>query len=104
LADDALLNRIIEAERASGRRDLDAAAARLRTTGVADIEVVVANGTPGESIVDAAEALRCDVIVMSTQGRGGGGAARLLGSVADHVLQHVAHAAVVVAPPRTSAG
>jgi nucleotide-binding universal stress UspA family protein len=63
---------------------LDKLAARFRPAGRA-IETRIAYGGPAEGIVgDAADA---DLIVMSTQGAGGGG--RLLfGSVADRVARH----------------
>ncbi|MBW3632964.1 MAG: universal stress protein [Chloroflexi bacterium] len=65
-------------------RYLEDVAARLRLPGC-EIETRVAFGDPAEGIVaDAADA---DLIVMCTQGTGGGG--RLLfGSVADRVARH----------------
>jgi nucleotide-binding universal stress UspA family protein len=98
LADDTTLEQLIAAERDSAQRDLDRAAARLRDGGLSDVAVVIGTGAPGERIVETAGELSCDVIVMSSQGHGKRGASRLLGSVADHVLQHVAHAVVVVVP------
>lgn len=91
----------IEAERADAQRELDADATRLRGAGLGDVTAVVRPGQPGETIVATAEELDCDVIVMSTAGRGRREGTRILGSVAGHVLQHVAHAAVLLVPPRT---
>jgi nucleotide-binding universal stress UspA family protein len=71
-------------DRADALRYLDEVAARLRLTGSA-VDTHVAHGEPADAIVSAAE--ECDMIVMSTQGAGGGG--RLLyGSVADRVARH----------------
>ena len=68
----------------AARRYLEDVASRLRLPGC-EIETRVAFGDPAEGIVaDAADA---DLIVMCTQGTGGGG--RLLfGSVADRVARH----------------
>jgi len=63
---------------------LDQLAARFRPPGRA-IETRIAYGGPAEAIVG--DAVDADLIVMSTQGAGGGG--RLLfGSVADRVARH----------------
>ena len=99
VAADGALRQIIAAEHAAAQRELGADATRLRDAGLADVSVVITPGTPGETIVETAEQLGCDVIVMSSHGRGRRDGARLLGSVADHVLQHVAHAAVLLVPP-----
>ena len=65
-------------------RYLEDVAARLRLPGC-EIETRVAFGDPAEGIV--ADAVDVDMIVMCTQGAGGGG--RLLyGSVADRVARH----------------
>jgi nucleotide-binding universal stress UspA family protein len=65
-------------------RYLEEVAARFRPPG-RTIETRIAHGGPAEGIVD--DAADADLIVMSTQGAGGGG--RLLfGSVADRVARH----------------
>lgn len=93
------MNRILAREHEDARRELDADAARLRAAGIGEVTVVTTPGTPGETIVTTAEQLGCDVIVMSSRGRGSREGARVLGSVADHVLAHVATGAVVLVPP-----
>jgi nucleotide-binding universal stress UspA family protein len=50
-------------------------------------EVVVRDGSPRPSIVDAAAELQCQLIVMGTHGRSGL-AHLLLGSVAEYVVSH----------------
>lgn len=58
------------------------------------IEARVADGSPGRALVDAAEALGPDVVVV---GHGGSGkASLLLGSTAHHVVHHARAAVVVV--------
>jgi nucleotide-binding universal stress UspA family protein len=66
--------------------ELESAAQRLHAeTGIAIDAHVVVSGHAAQAIVDQAEALKIDVIAMSTHGRG---ASRLLlGSVADKVLR-----------------
>jgi nucleotide-binding universal stress UspA family protein len=99
IMDDATVERVITAELEIARSELAEVANQLRQAGLQDILAVVMTGTPGETIVRAAETRGCDVIVMSSHGRGRGPGAQLLGSVADHVLQHVGEATVIVAPP-----
>lgn len=93
------LEQIIAAEHESAKRELDADMRQLHAAGLTDAAVVVTPGTPGQTIVDTAEQLGCDLIVMSSSGRGRREGAQVLGSVADHVLQHVAHAVVLLVPP-----
>jgi nucleotide-binding universal stress UspA family protein len=52
-----------------------------------NVEILVADGSPAESIIEAATSRDIDLVVMSTHGRGG--VARwTAGSVADKVLRH----------------
>jgi len=99
LLDDAALTRLVSAELNEARQDTAAVVTTLREAGLHNIVATVTAGTPGTAIVDAAERQRCDIIVLSSQGRGRGSAAQMIGSVADHVLQHVGEAGVVVVPP-----
>ena len=65
-------------------------------------EVIVKTGKPAESIIQAAEDLDVDLIVMATHGRSG--VARLfLGSVAEHVVRG-AQRPVLSVRPRERAG
>ena len=71
-------------DRQAAARYLEEVAARFHPPG-RTIETRIAHGGPAEGIVDDAD--DADLIVMSTQGAGGGG--RLLfGSVADRVARH----------------
>jgi nucleotide-binding universal stress UspA family protein len=100
LLDDTTIDRIIAAELQDSRTELADEAARMRTAGVHDVLGAVEQGEPGEAISAAVTTHGCDIVVMSTQGRGRPDAsARLLGSVADHVLRHVGAATVMVVPP-----
>lgn len=96
---DADLGLLLEREQENAKTELDADAKRMGDLGLAGVSTIVAEGTPGDSIVAQAEQLGCDVIVMSSHGRGRRDGARVLGSVADHVLQHVAEGAVLLVPP-----
>ena len=66
-------------------RHLDAFSARARSAGL-DVRAEVCSGVPHREIVARARALRADLIVMGTQGRGGLERS-LLGSVADRVVR-----------------
>lgn len=70
---------------AETEKTLEAEAERVRAAGVA-CEVVMLTGRPDKEIVDYAEKLGADVIVMGTHGRSGL-AHVLLGSVAERVVK-----------------
>jgi nucleotide-binding universal stress UspA family protein len=84
------------------REHLEAAAKELRPV-ARSVEIVTVEGNAGERIVEQAEALGCDVIVMSTHGRSGLGRV-LLGSVAEHVVRHSRGATVVLVRPNGDSG
>jgi nucleotide-binding universal stress UspA family protein len=88
----------MEGARIADERDahahLDAVAEALRAEGIS-VEVMTTRGDAGERIVEEAEALGCDAIVMATHGRSGLGRA-LIGSVAEYVVRHSRGAAVVL--------
>ena len=65
---------------------LEEIAARVRAGGVADVSTSVWYGPPAPAIIEAADMMRADVIVMSTPGRSGIGRL-VLGSVAESVLR-----------------
>jgi nucleotide-binding universal stress UspA family protein len=88
----------VAAERAAAQQQLGTVAERLRGEGVAEVSVEIIEGIAGDSIVEAAERLGADLVVMATHGRGGLGRV-LLGSVADHVVRHIGHAAVLLVRP-----
>jgi nucleotide-binding universal stress UspA family protein len=68
--------------------------ARRRRIGT---EFLIWTGDAGESIVDAAEAERADLVVVGSRGRGSLGRA-ILGSVSDHVVRHAPCPVMVVRP------
>jgi nucleotide-binding universal stress UspA family protein len=101
LVDDATATRILTAEKEQAQRELEATANQLRASSDLGVRTEVVAGVPGETIVRANETLGCDVVVLSPRGRGAG--AQLLGSVADHILQHVGEATVIIVPPSDGA-
>lgn len=103
IVNDETIEQVLATELQIANRELAVEADRLRALGSHDIVAKVIHGTPGETIVHAAGTEKCDVIVMSPGGRGRGIGVRILGSVADHVLQHVGEAAVIVVPPSEDA-
>jgi nucleotide-binding universal stress UspA family protein len=78
---DAQVAAIEEAE-----KYLAGVAARAREGGATDVETSVWYGPPVDSIADAAQFRKADLIVMSTHGRSGLGRL-VLGSVAESVLR-----------------
>jgi nucleotide-binding universal stress UspA family protein len=68
--------------------------ARGRRLGVT-VSFLIWEGEPGESIVDAAESERADLIVVGSHGRGAVGRF-LIGSVSDHVVRHAPCPVLVV--------
>jgi nucleotide-binding universal stress UspA family protein len=87
------------AQRKAGQDEMDAVAEQLRAQGVANVSTELAEGSPGDAIVDVAERLGCDLVVMATHGRSGLGRA-LLGSVADHVVRNTPRSAVLLVRPQ----
>jgi nucleotide-binding universal stress UspA family protein len=71
----------------------------LAELGIDEVERVIAEGLPGNEILNALEQHGCDAIVMGTRGHGGLGR-EVLGSVAEFVLRHAGDAAVVLVGPR----
>lgn len=86
-------------QRAAAEENLAAVKAQLEAQGLQNVTTHVATGVAGDAIIDAANELGCDLIVMATHGRSGLGRA-LLGSVADHVVRN-AHQAVLLVRPNT---
>ena len=88
----------VAAQRAAAEAELGAVADQLRAQGIANVTLAVGEGDAGDAIVEAAKQQGCDLIVMATHGRSGLGRA-LLGSVADHVVRHADHSAVLLVRP-----
>ena len=88
----------VTAQQASAQAELGAVADQLRAQGVANVSLEITDGSAGDAIVEAVERLGCDLVVMATHGRSGLGRA-VLGSVADHVVRHSQHAAVLLVRP-----
>ena len=76
----------VESEHTAAEQYLSRVATKLGDEGI-QADTAVVEGGPGQAIVEAAEQRGCDVIAISSHGRGG--IERLLmGSVADHVIRH----------------
>jgi nucleotide-binding universal stress UspA family protein len=76
---------------------LDTIAAKAREAGVEEVETHVWYTPPAAGIIEAAEAQKVDLIVMSTHGRGGFGRL-LLGSVTEAVLRGTRRPVLVLRP------
>ena len=77
----------VEGEKDEAERYLTRVVKRLRAEGL-DVDEVTVEGAAGPAIVHYVAEHGIDVIAMSSHGRGGVARA-LLGSVTDHVMQHV---------------
>src|SRR5262249_26720445 len=89
---------IMDGNRAEASGHLDAARAMLAAQGFHAIAPVIAEGTPGDAIIELAQSRGSDVVVMSTHGRGGLERA-VVGSVADHVVRHLDDIPVLLLHP-----
>lgn len=85
------------AERAEAEQELADAMQEVAQGGL-DIVTEIAEGSAGETIVRLADELGCDLVVIASHGRSGL-TRSVLGSVADHVVRHTPHAAVLVIAP-----
>lgn len=90
--------RMANDERQVAAESLRALAASLRERGLTSVGVEVVDGNAAAAILDAADRLGVDVVVMATHGRGGLGRL-LLGSVADAVVRGSERAAVLLVRP-----
>lgn len=102
-----LAERAHEGQRAEAAERLQRTSDRARTAGGRVSRTLIEEGDPGPMIVRLAEALDCDVIVMSTNGRSGWRRA-ILGSVTDYVAKQSEQVPVLLvrhaASERTAAG
>ena len=75
--------------------------AELEAAGVRSVTTAVQDGLAGNEIVDYAQRLGCEAIVMATRGHSGLGR-EVVGSVAEYILRHSGNAAVVLVGPRVA--
>ncbi|MCK9486399.1 MAG: universal stress protein [Dehalococcoidia bacterium] len=87
----------VTAQRRAAEENLAQAKQSLEAQGIT-VSTVIRSGNPGDQIVEAADELGCDVVVMATHGRTGFRRA-ILGSVADHVARNTARASVLLVKP-----
>jgi nucleotide-binding universal stress UspA family protein len=97
-----LLSDVITAQRAAADAHLDAARARLHAAGLSQVETRTMEGIPGPAIVELAQLIEADAVVMATHGRSGL-RRTVLGSVADYVLRHLHGIPVVLIRPADAA-
>ena len=84
--------------RQEAERHVREAAEALRALGAPSVRSLVAEGLPGNTILDQAGQLGAEAIVMATRGHTGLGR-EVLGSVAEYVLRHAGPRAVVLVGP-----
>lgn len=87
----------VEGQRNAATETLDAARRRLEAAGV-QVDGIIAEGSPGEALVEMVEREGCDLVVMATHGRTGWRRA-VLGSIADHVVRNTPASAVLLVKP-----
>ena len=75
---------------------------QLRAAGVKSVQGIVTEGIAANVILDQADQLGSNAIVMATRGHSGLGR-EVLGSVAEYVLRHAGPRAVVLVGPRARA-
>ncbi len=85
----------VAAEREEAEANLNIVKGMMASQGVANVSTMIREGYAGDEIVKAADETQADVVVIATHGRSGIGRA-ILGSVADHVVRHAAHASVLL--------
>lgn len=90
---------VVEAVDRSARESLAGAVAALKKIHRGRCRGVVVDGAPAWAIVDAADKLRIDLIVMGTHGRGGL-SHLLLGSVAEKVVRSASCSVLTVGPEK----
>ena len=91
------MEEVYENQKAEALENLAEVKNELATIGIQNIEIKIAEGSPGEEIVDLAKRQKCDLIITSTRGRSGLGRA-LLGSVADHVVRNAPCPVLLIHP------
>jgi nucleotide-binding universal stress UspA family protein len=88
----------VAGQRQEATDNLASVKAALEADGVANVTTMIVEGPAGDGIIDTANEIGADIIVMATHGRSGIGRA-LLGSVADHVVRHTSKQAVLLVRP-----
>jgi nucleotide-binding universal stress UspA family protein len=91
------IDKILKESRAQTEDHLAKVADKLKKKGI-NVSTVIAEGKPGDEILNYADKNRVDLIIMSTHGSSG--LTRwAFGSVADKVIRHSPVPVLVVAPP-----
>ncbi|MFL6623011.1 MAG: universal stress protein [Sulfurifustaceae bacterium] len=85
--DPKLDNQMRETARAEGNKYLDRVEATAKSAGVTSERVLLESELVWKTIIDTAQARRCDLILMAAHGRGGL-SALVLGSETNKVLTH----------------
>ncbi len=89
----------VDTQRSTAEQHLNEVKLRFEAEGIANVSIEIVEGSPGDTICSRAAELGCDLVVMGTHGRSGLGRA-VLGSVADYVVRHTPHAAVLLVRPQ----
>jgi nucleotide-binding universal stress UspA family protein len=94
---------VIAGERLAAETHLKAALRCLNDAGIADVETLILQGTPGDVIVAEAKRQQADILLMATHGRTGLKRA-VMGSVTNYVLHHLEDIPILLIHPQDESG
>lgn len=94
---------VIAGERLAAEAHLKAALRSLTEAGIADVETLILQGTPGDVIVAEAKRQHADILLMATHGRTGLKRA-VMGSVTNYVLHHLEDIPILLIHPQDESG